>query len=78
MKYFFFFLDVSLHFVEWLHALCIDNLVPGACYQRRKICLEILAILYETFQYNEKAKQRKSFTPGKNIYMYMTKTKTRT
>uniref|UniRef100_K1PGZ0 Thyroid adenoma-associated protein n=1 Tax=Magallana gigas TaxID=29159 RepID=K1PGZ0_MAGGI len=56
-------LDVSLQFVEWLHTLCIDNLVPGACYQRRKICLEILSILYETFQYNEKAKQRKSFTP---------------
>lgn len=63
MKYLF-FLDVSLQFVEWLHTLCIDNLVPGACYQRRKICLEILGIMYETFQYNEKAKQRKSFTPG--------------
>ncbi|XP_062621565.1 tRNA (32-2'-O)-methyltransferase regulator THADA-like [Saccostrea cucullata] len=56
-------LDVSLQFVEWLHTLCIDNLVPGSCYQRRKTCLEILSILYETFQYNEQAKQRKSFTP---------------
>ncbi|XP_061173032.1 tRNA (32-2'-O)-methyltransferase regulator THADA-like [Saccostrea echinata] len=56
-------LDVSLQFVEWLHTLCIDNLVPGSSYQRCKTCLEILSILYETFQYNENAKQRKSFTP---------------
>nr|XP_022333463.1 thyroid adenoma-associated protein homolog [Crassostrea virginica]XP_022333464.1 thyroid adenoma-associated protein homolog [Crassostrea virginica] len=56
-------LELSLQFIEWLHSVCMNNLVPGACYQRRKTCLEVLAILYETFQYNEKAKQRKSFTP---------------
>lgn len=60
----FFSAELSLQFIEWLHSVCMNNLVPGACYQRRKTCLEVLAILYETFQYNEKAKQRKSFTPG--------------
>lgn len=56
-------ISLGLAFVEWLQELCIDNLMSGACYQRRKTCLDLLTIVYDTLVYQTDSKQRKSFTP---------------
>ncbi|XP_021346586.1 uncharacterized protein LOC110445988 isoform X1 [Mizuhopecten yessoensis] len=60
-------LDSSLAFVEWLQCLCINSLMTGACYQRRKTCLDLLTILYDTMVYQTNSKQRKSFTPESTL-----------
>ncbi|XP_060068955.1 thyroid adenoma-associated protein homolog isoform X2 [Ylistrum balloti] len=57
----------SLTFVEWLHQLLVDNLMPGACYQRRKTCLDLLTIVYDTLVYQTDSRQRKSFTPESTL-----------
>ena len=57
------FTERSIHFVEWLHKLCVDNLLPGACYQRRKGSLDLLRVIYDTLIYCPDSRQRKGFTP---------------
>ncbi|KAJ8308353.1 hypothetical protein KUTeg_013227 [Tegillarca granosa] len=56
-------LDMAVVFIDWLQDLCFNNLVPGACYQRRKASLDIIQIIFDTLVYTEDTKQRKSFTP---------------
>lgn len=56
-------LDCAVDFVEWLHELCIECLLPGACYQRRKCSLDILQVIYESLIYSPDEKQRKGFVP---------------
>ncbi|XP_046561929.1 thyroid adenoma-associated protein homolog [Haliotis rubra] len=41
----------SLEFLDWLHGTLIGSLLPGASFQRRKTCLEILNIIYDTLVY---------------------------
>ena len=53
----------SISFVDWLHNLCIDNLLPGACYQRRKGSLDLLRVIYDTLIYRPDSRQRKGYTP---------------
>ncbi|XP_060555360.1 tRNA (32-2'-O)-methyltransferase regulator THADA-like [Ruditapes philippinarum] len=56
-------LDCALDFVDWLHQLCIQFLLPGASYQRRKGSLDLLHVIYESLIYSEGSKQRKGFVP---------------
>ncbi|GAB1597484.1 thyroid adenoma-associated protein homolog [Argonauta hians] len=51
----------SIKFVDWLHRLCSENLVPGSNFQRRKMCLEILKIIKEVFVLPDLSTKRKSF-----------------
>ncbi|XP_033735737.1 thyroid adenoma-associated protein homolog isoform X2 [Pecten maximus] len=60
-------ISLGLTFVEWLQSLCVDSLMSGACYQRRKTCLDLLTILYDTLVYQTDSKQRKSFTPESTL-----------
>lgn len=57
-------LDRSVLFVSWLHGVCIDCLVPGASYQRRKAGLDILHVLYETLLYTDNPHHTISRGPG--------------
>lgn len=57
---FFYFPDLSINFVDWLHQLCIENLVPGSNFQRRKMCLDVLSTLYEMFTPVEPAIKKRS------------------
>ncbi|XP_067681853.1 tRNA (32-2'-O)-methyltransferase regulator THADA-like [Haliotis asinina] len=41
----------SLEFLDWLHGTLIDGLLPGTSFQRRKTCLEILSVIYNTLLY---------------------------
>ncbi|XP_046351376.2 thyroid adenoma-associated protein homolog [Haliotis rufescens] len=41
----------SLGFLDWLHGTLMDSLLPGASFQRRKTCLEILNVIYDTLVY---------------------------
>ncbi|XP_041350802.1 thyroid adenoma-associated protein homolog [Gigantopelta aegis] len=43
--------DLSLDLVQWLHNLLIENTVPGVNYQRRKACLDLLLVIYESLIY---------------------------
>ncbi|XP_014778953.1 thyroid adenoma-associated protein homolog [Octopus bimaculoides] len=54
-------IDHSIEFVDWLHRLCTENLVPGSNFQRRKMCLEILNVIYEVFVLPDLSYKRKSF-----------------
>ncbi|XP_053378455.1 thyroid adenoma-associated protein homolog [Mercenaria mercenaria] len=56
-------LDCALDFVDWLHRLCIEFLLPGASYQRRKGSLDLLHVLYESLIYSANSKQRKGYVP---------------
>ena len=46
---FFFFPDRCLEFVSWFYKLCVDNLIVGACFQRIKMCLDLIQITLEIF-----------------------------
>lgn len=52
--------DLSINFVDWLHRLCIENLVPGSNFQRRKMCLDVLNTLYEIFTPVDSAPKKRS------------------
>ena len=59
------FVGRGMIFVDWCHNLCIDNLLPGACYQRRKGSLDLLHVIYDSLIYCPDNRQRKGYTPGK-------------
>lgn len=60
--------DHSIEFVDWLHRLCTENLVPGSNFQRRKMCLEILNVIYEVFVLPDLSYKRKSFVGMNNFH----------
>ncbi|KFM77892.1 hypothetical protein X975_09676, partial [Stegodyphus mimosarum] len=56
----------QLEFVEWLAQIAIKNTFPGACYQRRRLSLQILGILYDVFIVSPLGIKRKE-KPSKNV-----------
>ncbi|KAK3600906.1 hypothetical protein CHS0354_013283 [Potamilus streckersoni] len=56
-------LDLSIGFVDCLHELCISNLIPGSCYQRRKTSLDLLHVTYETLLYSPDSRCKKGYVP---------------
>ncbi|KAL5009311.1 hypothetical protein ScPMuIL_014892 [Solemya velum] len=56
-------LDFSVDFLDWFHKLLIENLLPGASYQRRKASLDLLSVLYDTLIYRPDVRHRKDFPP---------------
>ncbi|KAL3874710.1 hypothetical protein ACJMK2_037685 [Sinanodonta woodiana] len=56
-------LDLSIGFVDCLHELCISNLIPGSCYQRRKTILDLLHVTYETLLYSPDSRCKKGYVP---------------
>ncbi|BFZ12162.1 hypothetical protein BsWGS_15202 [Bradybaena similaris] len=53
------FLATSIQFVEWLHQLLMDSLLPGSCYQRQQTSLAVLRALLETLVYQPNNTSRK-------------------
>ena len=55
----------TLEFLDWFWRLCIDNLHPGASYQRLKTSLDWITIILETLTYQPGKHQKKGNTPQK-------------
>ena len=55
----------TLEFLDWFWRLCIDNLHPGASYQRLKTSLDWIAAILDTLTYQPGKHQKKGYTPQK-------------
>ncbi|KAL8610956.1 hypothetical protein ACOMHN_042572 [Nucella lapillus] len=58
------FVDCSLQFMDWLYRLVMSNLVPGACFQRRRTCLDIILAWLETVIFVETDGSKKGKAQG--------------
>ena len=45
--------------MDWLYKLVMVNMVPGACFQRRRACLDIVQALLETIIFLEEDSSKK-------------------
>ncbi|KAK7104750.1 tRNA (32-2'-O)-methyltransferase regulator THADA-like [Littorina saxatilis] len=66
------FVDPSLQFIEWLYNLMVKNVVPGACFQRRRTCLDIIQGWLENiiFVETDGAKKGKAQSPADALIKY--------
>ena len=55
--------DQTLGFLDWFWRLCIDNLHPGASYQRLKTSLDWIAVILDTLTHQPGKNQKKGNTP---------------
>ena len=55
--------DKTLLFLDWFWRLCIDNLHPGASYQRLKTCLDWISVFLDTMTFQPGKHQKKGNTP---------------
>lgn len=58
------FSDASIKFIEWLYRFVMFNLFPGSCFQRRRTCLDIIQIWFETVIFMESDGAKKGKAQG--------------
>ena len=72
-----YFLHIFTDFIDWLWKLCLDNLYPGACFQRLKMCLDLaLNLLDATIHSPSEIHKKKGKVPGefyshKNLFNFV-------
>ncbi|KAK7506979.1 hypothetical protein BaRGS_00001830 [Batillaria attramentaria] len=66
------FVDPSVDFMDWLYKFTMMNLFPGACFQRRRTCLDIIQAWLETvvFVPSDGAKKGKAQGPTDALLSY--------
>lgn len=67
---------VSLEFVDWFYQSLMLSLFPGACFQRRRTCLDIIQSWLEIFIFVESDAAKKGKAKGEGI-LYFLKTITK-
>ncbi|XP_076464925.1 tRNA (32-2'-O)-methyltransferase regulator THADA-like [Babylonia areolata] len=58
------FVDDCVRFMDWLYRLVMNNVVPGACFQRRRTCLDIVQAWFETVIFVEADGSKKGKAQG--------------
>ena len=62
--------DPSLQFLDWLYRLMMTNIAPGACFQRRRACLDIVQGWLETIIFVEADGAKKGKAHGGFLSLY--------
>jgi len=56
-----------VEFVDWLWQLCIQNIHPGANFQRLDTCFRLIQVVLGSFELRPHQNQRKGGIPGTSL-----------